>query len=138
MGNGRACVSNLPSREYSMRSRFDKDHRALSLEHPSLPKHAPLLPVLQEIAQKKQRKLHEDITNRAFCSPQCVLNWTTPKGVACKFYLIGGPGDFRAELLCWSGNRMIARKQWQSYSLNATHEIRELLESISEWAQSLA
>lgn len=120
-----------------MRSRFVKAQPGTKLEAPALPKHAPLLPVLQEIAQRKQMKLHEDNTNRAWSSPQCVLNWTTPKGVACKFYLVGGPGDFRAEILCWSGNRMIARKQWQSYNLNATYEIKELLESVCEWTQGL-
>ena len=121
-----------------MRSRFVKTPAKGQLQHPELPKHAPLLPLLQEIAQRKQMRLFEDLTNRAWSSPQCVLNWTTPKGIACKFYLVGGPGDFRAEVLCWRESRMIARKQWQSYTLNANYEIKQLLESICTWAESLS
>ena len=120
-----------------MRSRFVKAQPKLQLPLPQQPKHAPLLPVLQEVAQRRQMKLQEDLTDRAWSSPQCLLNWTTRKGVACRFYLVGGPGDFRVELLCWGEGRIVARKQWTSYSLNATHEVRELLEAVHEWSETL-
>jgi len=121
-----------------MRSSFVVKKHQPVLTQPAQPKHAPLLPMLQEVAQRKQMRLHEDLTTRAWSSPQCLLNWTTSKGVACKFYIVGGPGDFRVDLFCWGANRIVARKQWSSYSLNATHEIRQLLESIHEWAETLS
>lgn len=121
-----------------MRTHFVKGKQPpLQLEAPAEPKHAPLLPMLQEVAQRKQMRLHEDLTNRDWSSPQCVLSWTTSKGVACTFYLVGGPGDFRVDLLCWQRNRIVARKQWKSYSMNATNEIRRLLEAMSDWTASL-
>jgi hypothetical protein len=121
-----------------MRSRYVTTQRApLQLDLPPQPKHAPLLPVLQEVAQRKQMRLQEDLTSRAWSSPQCVLNWTTSKGIGCTFYLVGGPGDFQLDLHCWDGNRLIERKQWRSHSMNATHEVRQVLESVYDWSQTL-
>ena len=121
-----------------MRSRYVVSRKSpLKVEQPELPKHAPLLPVLEEIAQRKQMKLQEDLEQRTWSWPQCVLTWTTPKDITCTLYLVGGPGDFQVDLHCWRRNHMIERRRWNSRSLNATHAVRQLLESIHDWSLTL-
>jgi hypothetical protein len=131
-------AARLPQRGSPMRRHFVvKRKEPLFADQAPQPKHAPLLPMLQEIAFHKQMRLLEDLTDRAWSSPQCLLNWTTSKGIACRFYLIGGPGDYRVDLFCWGGNRVVARKQWASRSLNAANEIKQLIESVHTWAETL-
>jgi hypothetical protein len=103
---------------------------------PSVLERAPYTPLkstLEDYARRHGMQVMEDITDRRWARPQCIMYGPVAGDYTCSVYLSGSPGDFSVDVLCWRSTRLVGRRRWTSQALNGTTALRSILEDAFEW-----
>ncbi len=122
-----------------MRTRINTQRSSgTSVQETEQPKFTPLLPILEAFAKQARASLSQDMTDRDWSVPQCILSGNTTHGTKYTFYITGGPGDMKVNALCWGSQGRLGQKSWVSFARNFENDLRSMLENALSWAEAQA